>query len=130
MLVVAAIVVAGLAFLITKDWTTTTVICVTAVLFGYMAAQKPRTLKYVIDSRGVTIGTKQYPYSMFKTFSVLTDTALHSVQLLPLKRFMPPLSLYYPPDQEDQIVETLVRFLPFATAKNDPFDRLMTRIRF
>ena len=43
---------------------------------------------------------------------------------------MPPLSIYYPPDQEDEIVNVLGMFLPYADAKNDPFDRLMARIRF
>lgn len=130
-LIAAAIAVIGLVYLLTNgDIVTTIAIAIAAVLFGIVAARKPRTLHYAIDSSGITIGNKAYPYAMFKTFSVITETAIHSVQVTPLKRFMPPISLYFPPDQEQQIVEVLGQYLPYENRGHDVFDRLMTRIRF
>jgi hypothetical protein len=125
------VVIAGLVLLLTGgDIVTAVVVVIAAVLFGVVAARRPRTLDYTIDSHGVTIGDKLYAYADLKTFSLITDTSLHSVQLLPLKRFMPPIGVYFPPEQEEQVVQTLGRFLPYEQRGLDGFDRLMSRIRF
>lgn len=126
---IAVAVVAG-AYLITKDVVSTGAISIGAILFGVVAARKPRTLDYVVSRAGIQIGQTLHHYEHFKTFSVVDDGAIHSILLLPLKRFMPPLSLYYPPDQEDSVVETLGMYVPYQDGGADGFDRLMSRIRF
>ncbi len=126
-----ATVVAALVFIITQgDLMTTIVIVIAAVLFGVVASRRPRTLEYIVDNHGVSIGGKLYAYADIKTFSLITETAVHSVQLLPLKRFMPPISVYFPPEQEDKIVQMLGNYLPYEQGGRDAFDRLMSRIRF
>lgn len=128
---VAAIVITVLAYILTHgDYVVTGSIGLAIVLFGIMAARKPRTLQYVIDHQGVTVGGKRYNFNEFKVFSVITDTAIHSVQLLPMKRFLPPLSLHYPPDQEEQIVSILGSYLPYQEGGRDRVEQLMSRIRF
>lgn len=130
-LVFGAIVVSVGVYLLTNgDWFATGVVAIAAVLFGIVAARRPRTLRYEISSQGISIGDKHYAFSEFKTFSLITDTALHSIQLLPLKRFMPPLSMYFPPAEEDNVVQTLGTYLPYENRGHDAFDRLMGRIRF
>lgn len=126
----AAAVVVALSYILTHDYMVMGSIAVAAILFGVMAARKPRTLHYVIDNRGVTIADKLYAFSEFKVFSVIADTAIHSVQLLPMKRFLPPLSLHYPPDQEQAIVTTLGSYLPYQEGGRDRVEQLMSRIRF
>ena len=131
LLVVGTVVIAAIIYFLTSgDWFATGVVVIASVLFGIVAARKPRTLRYEIDSRGIAIGDKHYTFAEFKTFSLVTDTALHSVQLLPLKRFMPPLNIYFPPTDEDKVVQTLGMYLPFDNRGRDAFDRLMGRIRF
>ena len=129
-LVGLSVLVAAMVYALSRDLVTTFVIGITAVLFGVMAARKPRVLSYLVNRNGITIGQKHYTYGMFKTFSVIDDNAIHSVQLLPLKRFMPALSLYYPPELETKIIETLGTYLPFAEGGGDPFDRFMAKIHF
>lgn len=126
----AALVIVVVVYLLTKDILSTVVIGIGAVLFGMVAARPPRTLDFVINSSGISIAGKLYSYEMFKTFSIIEDGAIHSIQLLPLKRFMPPLSLYYPPEQEDAVIQTLSMYVPYQDAGHDMFDRLMSRIRF
>lgn len=131
MLVGTAIALVALTYVISSgDYIVTAVIAITAVLFGITAARKPRTLHYAVDQRGIKIGEKVYNFADFKVFSVITDTAIHSIQLLPLKRFMPPISLHYPPSDEDKIVETLGLYLPYQEVSRDMVDRFMSRIRF
>lgn len=112
------------------DYMVTVSIAIAAILFGVMAARKPRILQYRIDAGGITVGDKRYGFSEFKVFSVITDTAIHSVQLVPMKRFLPPLSLHYPPDQEERVVTTLGSYLPYQQDGQDRVERLMSRIRF
>lgn len=117
-------------FLITRDWVTVVVIAMAAALFGVTAKRKPRTLSYELDQKGVKIGDKPYPYHGFKSFSVLEEGVFSSIQLMPLKRFMPPISLYYPPESEDQIISTLANYLPHEERSHDPIDKLMRKVRF
>ena len=128
---VVTIAIVGVIYLLTSgDLVAVSVITIAAILFGIVAARKPRTLHYEIGRKGVTIGDKHYSFAEFKTFSLLTETTIHSIQLLPLKRFMPPLSIYFPPDMEEAITSALGQYLPYAEQGHDVFDRLMSRIRF
>ncbi len=129
-LAAAAAAVTTIIYLITRDLITVVVIALAAVLFGITAGRKPRTLQYQIDSSGVSIGDRFYPYSSLKTFSVLEEGAFNSIQLTPLKRFMPPISLYFPPEQEENIINLLGSYLPHEDRRHDPIDRLMRRVRF
>lgn len=117
-------------YLATRDWVTSVVIIIAAALFGVTAKRKPRTLQYQVDNVGVVIDGKPFPYDVFKSFSVLAEGAFNSIQLMPLKRFMPPISLYFPPENEEQIVTTLGSYLPHEDRTHDPIDRLMRRVRF
>lgn len=129
-LAVGTALLALLIFLVTKDRTSVIVVVVAAFIFGAFAARQPRTLPYRIDAHGLTIGQKFYPYADLKSFSIREEGALGSIMLLPLKRFMPALTIYYPPEQEDVIITTLGSFLPHEERPPDPVDRLMHRLRF
>ncbi|HSX46817.1 MAG TPA: hypothetical protein VLF87_02410 [Patescibacteria group bacterium] len=123
------VVTAGL-YLLTRDIITAVVIVIASILFGITAKRKPRTLQYQLDNAGVHIGGKFYDYDLFKSFSVLEEGAFNSIQLQPLKRFMPPISLYYPPEQEDGIFTVIGSFLPHEERSHDAIDRLMRRVKF
>jgi hypothetical protein len=49
---------------------------------------------------------------------------------MPLKRFMPPLSMYFDPTDEDHIVKVLTSHLPMQDHHHDPIEKLMRMIRF
>ena len=125
-----ALVAAALLYLMTNDLVTAVVIVIAAALFGVAAGRKPNTLEYRIDSKGIQIGPKQYPYAQFKSFSIIEEGAIGSIQLMPIGRFAPPISLYYPPDQEEEIINTLGSYLPHEDRKRDAVDRIMHKIRF
>ncbi len=124
------LIVAALVYVLSRSVFTTGLVAVVAVLFGITAARKPRTLPYQIDNKGIHIGPRSYGYDTFKSFSVMHEGAINSIQLMPLKRFMPPLSLYFPPDQEQSITETLGSYLPYEPRSLDFVDRLMRQVRF
>jgi hypothetical protein len=117
-------------YFITHDLITSFVIIIAAALFGTTARRKPRTLQYQLDDTGVTIGGKLYAYAAFKSFTLLEEGAFNSIELMPLQRFMPPISLYYPPENEEQIVNLLGNYLAHEERTRDAVDRLMRKVRF
>lgn len=119
-----------ISYVITRDIITSVAILVALGIFGFIAARPPRTLQYQLDANGVHINNKLYGYDLFKSFSVIREGAVSSIQLSPLKRLVPPLSLYYPPDQEGSITDLLASYLPHEDRTHDPIDRLMHRLRF
>lgn len=125
-----AILLAAIIYLFTRDITSAGIIVFVALLLGIAAGKKPRILHYQVNEDGLVIGQKFYPYAEFKSFSVMEEGAFSSIMFLPLKRFMPPISIYYDPQDEDRIVEVLTYYLPMENREHDAFDRLIKRIRF
>src|SRR5690349_9554131 len=72
------------------EFFTIAAITIMAVLLGIMAGRKPQVLTYKLDSGGITIADKYYPYGAFRSFSIIDEGAFSSVMLMPLKRFMVP----------------------------------------
>ena len=129
-LILVALILAALVFIATRDKISTGMVLIAALVLGIFAARKPRVLDYRLDDTGLTIGAKFYDYAAFKSFSVIDEGPAYSIFLMPMKRFMPGLSLYY--DQKDQgkIVDILAQRLPLEDRHVDTVDRFMHRIRF
>jgi hypothetical protein len=121
---------AALDYFLTKDVVAVGAIVLTVLIFSTYAARKPRTQEYVLDQHGVHIGVKSYEFRSFKNFSVVHEGAIAGINFMPLKRFMPPLTIYVAPDMEDQVMSFLGGILPFEQKGSDSIDSLLRRIRF
>lgn len=131
LMILAIIVLAGFVFLVTNgDIISVVSIFLIGMLFLAFASRKPRTLNYRINKDGVTVGEKLYSFSTIKSFAVIDEGSLHSIMLIPIQRFLPAISLYFDPQEEQKIVETLGGYLPHEERKQDAIDRLMHKIRF
>lgn len=127
----ASLALALLVFFMTKrDLFAPIMILVFGATFGAFAARQPRVLEYALGSRGLQVGPKLYVFEHFKSFSVIEEGAIHSILLTPMQRFMPPLSIYYAPEDEANIVQALGNYLPHEEHAHDLVDRLVRRIRF
>lgn len=120
----------GIIYFITRDFLSVSVIFIAGILFIILAGRKPRQLTYVIDEQGISMGEKFYPYSLFKSFGVGHEGVIGSINLMPLKRFMPELSIYYPTEEENKIIDTLSEYLPHDQREEAGVDRLLRRMRF
>ncbi len=130
-LAIVTAMVCGAVWLISSgDVFSVGVIVIVAILFGVLAGKHPRELPFCLDDQGLSIANKLYPYSIFKSFAVHDDGALSSINLMPLKRFMPDLSIYLPPDQKTKILDALSEHLPHDQRAEHIVDRLMKRARF
>ncbi|MBA3758552.1 hypothetical protein H0X10_02890 [Candidatus Saccharibacteria bacterium] len=124
------IIFAVFVYLLTQELVSTVVIIIMGAAFGAFAMRKPQELKYRLDNNALHVGARSYLYSQFKSFTVVEEGVIHSIMLMPLQRFMPPLSVYYAPEDEDKIAEALSSYLPYEDRKQDFVDKLMRRIRF
>lgn len=128
--IIAVVATAGLIYLITRELISSLAIFVVGIAFSAFAARPPRVLNYSVDSHGLSIDQKHYPYSSFKSFSVIQDAAVRSIILMPLQRFGLPITIYFDPSDEQKIVETLGGHLPYENRRPSPIDNFMRRIRF
>lgn len=126
----AVVVGLGLMYFITRDVVSVGILALLAVVFLIVARRKPRVLSYAVTRQGVRVGAKMYLYGAFKSFAVVDEGAIHSIMLLPLKRFMPSITLYYDPQDEARIIDMLGAALPEEERQQDSVDRFMRKIRF
>jgi hypothetical protein len=120
---------AGGVYFLTKEYFAAGTIAVVGVIVGVFASRKPQQIKYELTSSGLQVGQKLYSYNLFKSFSVLKEGGFSSLNLQPLKRFMPPVSAHFESKDEDKIINTISDFLPYEEHKVDQIDRLSRRLR-
>jgi len=129
-LALGTVVFATTLYLLTKDKVATGAVVIVALTFGILANHKPRELAYAVDEMGIHIGEKSYPYANFKSFALVQENAVESIWLMPLKRFMPILTIYFDPQDEEKITDVLSAYLPLENHELDPVDKLLHKIRF
>ncbi len=129
-LAVAAVAITIVAYLISKDKITAGIILFAAASFGVFATRKPRDQQYALSHSGLQLGSRFYSLHEFKSFSIVAEGTVTSMVLMPLKRFMPPLTLYVPPEMETQVADILAMNLPLEVHKADAVDSLLRRIHF
>jgi hypothetical protein len=111
-------------------WTFVALIIVMAIAFGVIAFRSPKTIHYKLDSQGITVGNQFYPLTAFRAFGMLVDGDLYSAMLIPLKRMMPSISVFFTEQQGEAIVDILGAQLPMEEIREEPMERLMKYLRF
>lgn len=124
------VITAAIVYLLTHDKISTVVIILAGAIFGVYGARKPRTLNYKLDNVGLTIQTKLFNYDSLKSFMVVENSPIPNIILLPLKRFMPSMSIYLDPSIEEKVIKILSDRLPQDFHEQDFVERFMIRIRF
>ncbi len=127
---VAMTVLVIVVYFVTKDILASVLVGLAGITFGVFAARPPQVLTYSIDSHGIQIGKRSYQFNDFKSFALTESGHFPSVLLMPLKRFLPPITMIYDPKEEDAIINALADYLPHEEKEPDMVDRLMSRIRF
>jgi len=117
-------------YFLTKEIFSVVVIGIAAIAFGVFAALKPRVLKYTVNPSGIQIGNRHFHFDDFRSFAIIEEGALPSIQLLPHKRLAVAVSMFFEPKDGDKIVEILGTYLPFEHRDRDLMDKLASKIHF
>jgi hypothetical protein len=127
---IALFIVVGILYFVTKDILASVLVGLAGITFGIFAGRRPQVLEYSISPQGITIGQRKHDFADFKSFSLIESGPLPAILLLPLKRFLPPITIFYDPKEEDKIIDALADYLPHEDREPDAVDKLMSRIRF
>jgi hypothetical protein len=129
LLLVGTVIVAAAMYLLIKDYFATGAILVVGIITAVYTNHKPQNLAYELSTTALTIGNKTYNYNMFKSFSIIYEGEHASIHLEPVKRYMPPMTVYFPPEKENIITETIGNYLPFQERQQNLTDRLAHRFK-
>jgi hypothetical protein len=116
------------AFLI-KSWSFAILVPAMAAALMIYSHRPPRQLNYVLSGKGLYINDKLHPMNEFRTFGILQEESLPALMLIPMKRFRPGLTVYFPADQGEAIVDLLGARIPMQDLHLDAFDRVVRKLR-
>lgn len=112
------------------SWTFSALVIVMAIALVIYIRRPPRTLTYALSPmQGLYVGEKLYTYEEFKAFGLIQDGPHYSIMLIPRKRFSPGVSVFFPDDAGERIVDILGQRLPMETLKLDVVDVIVRKLR-
>lgn len=131
--VLFALVVLGfiaIDFFLLRSWTFTALVIVMAVAVIVYIRRPPRTLTYALSpQQGLYVGEKLYHFDDFKAFGLIRDAEHYSIMLIPRKRFAPGVSVYFPEEAGEKIVDIMGQRLPMEELKLDLIDVVVRKLR-
>lgn len=125
-----ALLLAAVVYLLTKDTVSTIAIALAVVAFLYFANHKISSQSYRVRGDTVLIDRKSYQLHDFKSYSVSDADSPASIVLTPMKRFMPPITLFVPENILEPLEAHLADYLPFEQHQTDAIDALLHKLRF
>ena len=128
--ILAALVLLIVSILVVQSLTFAVLIIAMTAVFAIYAVRPPRIMSYELTTAGLKINEKFFAYHDFRYFGIIQDGPLFSVVLIPNKRFMPAVNVYFPEENGGVIVDTLGTHLPMEKVQQDSLDKLMKHLRF
>jgi len=126
--IVLALVAIDIFFL--KSWTFSVLVVVMAVAIVIYIRRPPRILTYALSpAQGLYVGERLYHFDEFRAFGLIKDGDNHSIMLIPRKRFAPGVSVFFPEEAGERIVDILGQRLPMDELKLDVVDVLIRKLR-
>ena len=112
-----------------QAWTFAVLVPIMAAALAVYAHRPPRIVTYSVSEKGLTINDQLHPMGEFKSFGVLPDSELHSLMLVPVKRFRPGVTLYFPEEVGESLVDILGAYLPMRDLHVDMVDKVIHKLR-
>lgn len=114
-----------LAIFVIDSWSFAALIVVMAATVVVMNKRPPMVHSYILSRKGLHIDDRLHPYSDFKEFGLVADDDEHSIMLIPRKRFRPGVTVYFPEEVGEGLVDMLAARLPMKQVHLDPIDKLV-----
>lgn len=112
------------------SYTFSALVAVMAIAIIVFSSRPAREIEYTLSGdQGIYVGEKLYHYSDFKSFGVIKDGDSYYIMLIPVKRFALGLSIYFPPEVGEDIVDILGARLPMQDLKLDMIDKIVRKLR-
>ena len=113
-----------------KSWSFSVLIAVMAAALVVYIRRAPRMLTYALSAaQGLYVGERLYHFDEFKAFGLIKDGDHYSIMLIPRKRFATGVSVFFPDEAGERIVDILSQRLPMETLKLDIVDAIVRKLR-
>lgn len=126
---VVVIVLMTIAIFLMNSITFAILVPVMAVALLVYIRRPPRVLNYTLSRQGLHVNDRLYSFSEFKGFGVIHDGEEYSVMLIPVKRFHQGVSVYFPEESGEAIVDMLGARLPMQELHLDLVDVVLRKLR-
>lgn len=126
---IVVVVLMAVSVLFIQSITFTILIPVMAAALLVYTHRPPRMLDYTLSHQGLHINDTLYPFIDFKGFGVVHDGQEYSVILIPTRRFKLGVSVYFPEEAGEAIVDILGTRLPMQELHLDMFDKIIHKLR-
>lgn len=127
---IIVLVLVALDILFLKTWTLSVLVAVMAIAVIIYSRRPPAEVQYSLSPhQGIYVGEQLYSFSQFKAFGVIRDGEHHFIKFIPVKRLSPGLSIYFPEEVGEEIVDILGTQLPMESLKLDLVDVIVRSIR-
>ena len=110
-------------------WTSAVVVVAIVVVIIVSSKRPPRELTYSLSDDGLTVDGKLHQFKEFKAFGIVRDGEAFSFMLIPTQRFQPGVTVYFPEDFGEEIVDALGAYLPMKELKPNAVDFLVRLLR-
>jgi hypothetical protein len=122
---VIVVVLVVIAIFLVRSWTFALLIPVMAAALVIYARRPPAIIDYTLSRKGLHVNDKLYEYELFKEFGLVHDDDENAVILVPRKRFQPGITVYFPDEAGESVVDMFAARLPMHEVRLDPIDRLI-----
>lgn len=113
-----------------KSWTFSVLVIVMSIAIIVYIRRPARSLTYALSGdQGLYISEKLYHLSEFKSFGLIRDGEHNSIMLIPRKRFSPGVSVFFPEEAGERIIDILGQRLPMEDLKLDVIDIVVRKLR-
>lgn len=118
-----------LAAVFMRSWTFSALLVVIGIVILILAKRPPRVMNYSLSEKGLHIGDTLHSFSDFRAFGVIHDGQEYSIMLIPTKRFLPGITVYFPEESGEEIVDALGSRMPMQELHLDIIDRIVRKLR-
>ena len=98
-----------------------------AALFIY-TRRPPRMLDYTLGRHGLYINDQLFHFAEFKSFALMQGFDQYSIMLIPTKRFKPAITINFPEEVGEPIVDMLAARMPMREVEPDVVDRIIRKL--
>lgn len=110
-------------------WTFTALIVLCIISLLIYVLRPPRKIKYSVDAKGLTEGEKVYMFDDYRAFGILQDDTNFAIVMMPRKRFSPAVTVYFPKEKGEEIVDIFGARLQMEEVRLDLIDKIVRKLR-
>jgi hypothetical protein len=126
--ILATLVLIAVAIFLIKSLTFAVLIPVMAAALFVYTRRPPRILDYTLSRHGLYINDELFAFGEFKGFALLHGLEQYSIMLVPTKRFKPAISINFPQEKGEAIVDMLAARLPMREVEPDIVDQIIRKL--